>query len=314
MTLTSVAVLAAISVVPTFLAREAEARIVISTVGFSRSFEHFAQAIGAGEANRFYMGRTPRYVTEEMVRYGTNSLVFLLPAALFATIYSFAVPLGLRTAGVRAPSLLAGLAIVPAFVVAMLIQTAATAVNRGLDVRLFTLAYLGGVATPILLPALTMFLPIVAFALRTTNARIDLIAQTDYVRAAVGRAVRPASLWFRHVGSGLLHHLDDVLPRTGATAIATLFITERVFNLPGITTLLIAFPFSRAYIRIPAQVTEQVLPDGSTVETVTAAYTLFVTEVQFQLIIGSAIALAVLYLLTVAGCRVLLRGMGRMVR
>ena len=309
--LLSVTLLIIVSMIPTFLGIERDERIIIIAAGFRSSIRAFADYLRAGNLNRFMMGATPRLITEESLRFGMNSALLIFPAALLATLYSFSMPLARRVIASRAPQIVSWLALLPVFMLATLLQSLALGVNRLVGQRLFTLAYLGGVGTPVLLPALTMLLPIAAFSLRAAEASAGELARTEYVRAAVGRSVPGWSIWFRHVGSGLLRHLEDLLPRTAATAIATLFITERVFNIPGMTVMLTQYPYHRYMHVYPDRLVELTRPDG-TVEIVSMfGGNVRTTGVQFQVVIAAALALAALYILTVLACRLLISALRR---
>lgn len=281
----SIPTLVAVSLLPTFIAVEPETRIFLSTSGFEASLAAFVDDMRTGNVNRFYMGRTPRYLTEELARYTKNSAAFILPAVLIATAYAFGIPPARRVVAPRAPAPIGWLAMVPAFVVAMVLQTLALQINRATGIHVFTLAYLGGVGMPVFLPATTLALPVVAYSIKTAENAAHEIAATDYIRAAVGRAVPPGSLWFRHVGCGVLTRLDDAAPRVAATAIGTLFIAERIFNLPGLTVMLIEFPFDRGYQRYPPEVAEVAGVSGA-----------WITSVQVEVVLFSAVALVLLYL------------------
>lgn len=312
--LVSLTVLVVVSMIPTFLGIEDDTRIVVTAAGFKSSIQRFVEYLAAGNINRFYMGQTPRSITQELSRFASYSAVLILPAALFATFYSFSAPLLRRVVARRSPRIVAWLAVVPIFVVATLLQSLALGANELLGHRVFTLAYLGGVGMPVLLPALTMMLPIIAFSLRAADSAAGEFARTDYVRAAVGRAVPEWSLWFRHIGSGLLDRLEDLLPRTVATAIAALFITERVFNIPGITVMLLEFPYTRYFHFYPQRIVETTLAHG-TVEIVTRfGGGARVTGVQFQVVIAAAVAIILLYILTILACRLAIAGIRRAVR
>jgi ABC-type dipeptide/oligopeptide/nickel transport system permease component len=312
--LISLVVLCVVSLIPTFLGTEADEYIVVRTAGFVTTMHNFADYLRAGEINRFMLGHTPREITDVIARNGRNSLFFIVPAALLATLYSFAAPLLRRVISRHSPEILAWIALVPIFIVATLLQSLALGVNQLLGFRALTLAYLGGQRMPVLLPALTMLLPIVAFSLRAAESGVRTIEEKEYIRAAVGRAVPEGSLWFRHVGSGLLDRLDDLLPRSGAAAIASLFITERVFNIPGITTMLLDFSYSHYFHYYPRRIVEELQPDG-TVELVSRfGGGVSTMIVQFQVVIASALAIIALYILTVLICRLVISVLRRAIR
>jgi ABC-type dipeptide/oligopeptide/nickel transport system permease component len=313
-TLISVITIVAVSLVPTLTAVENGERIIFSALGLRRSMENLNLAIASGSLNKFYMGRTPRFLTEEISRYAVNSAAFVLPAVALATVVSYlSTPLR-RLAATRMPSFLQFLAIIPVFVVATLLQVIALKVNGVVGRSVITLAYLGGVSMPVLLPAFSMLLPIGAYTVRAAEAQARTTAETDFIRAARGRAIPEPQLWFRHVGAAILDRLEQLLPKTVATAIGTLFIAERIFNLPGLTALLVVFPYERRLYRYPRIPVETVLADGTIETTLQYGGSAYAIDVQIQVVVGSALAIAALYVVAVLVGRLIIGAIRRLIQ
>jgi len=85
-------------------------------------------------------------------------------------------------------------------------------------------------------------------------------------------------------------------------------------NIPGITVMLLEFPYSRYFHFYPRRIVETTLADG-TVELVSRfGGGARVTGVQFQVVIAAAVAIIVLYVLTILACRLAIAGIRRAVR
>jgi peptide/nickel transport system permease protein len=98
-----------------------------------------------------------------------------------------------------------------------------------------------------ILPALTVGLFQTALVTRITrSSMLDVLSQ-DYIRAARAKGVRPLGLWFRH---GLRNAILPVLTLAGvefATLVGGLIVTERVWNVPGVSSYVVTSVLDRDY-------------------------------------------------------------------
>lgn len=96
-------------------------------------------------------------------------------------------------------------------------------------------------------PAITVGLFQTALVTRITrSSMLDVLSQ-DYIRAAKAKGVSQFSLWFKH---GLRNAILPVLTLAGvefATLIGGLIVTERVWNVPGVSSYVVSSVLERDY-------------------------------------------------------------------
>lgn len=292
--LPAVPLLVALGLLPTLPAMYEQAPL-FSLAGLERSIDKLALHLETEGPLRFFMGRTPRDLIPELARYLGRSLALVLPCVLAAQALGIVLSLRAYRTRRRLPRPLVAVAFLPIFLVAILGQSAGLTINQALGRPVIGIAYLGGVSFPLLLSVGTLLLPLLAYGLRSADRGVAEIAREGYVSAARARGLPERSIAYRHIGAGLLHRMELEVPKAAATAVAALFVVERVFNLPGLTRFLIEFPYSQ----------EWYTPTGA------RGMEMRITVVQIQVLVGAALALFVLYLVAVLVTRVLLRGARR---
>lgn len=96
-------------------------------------------------------------------------------------------------------------------------------------------------------PALTVGLFQTALVTRITrSSMLDVLSQ-DYIRAARAKGVGNLRLWFRH---GLRNALLPILTLAGvefASLVGGLIVTERVWNVPGVSSYVVTSVLERDY-------------------------------------------------------------------
>jgi len=308
--LLSIAILVIVSVVPTLFGVE-EGEVRFTGAGISLTWQRFTQYVAAGRPDRFYVGMTPRSLVRDVPRFALISLSIALPAALCALLVGAIIPVARRYARSPLPSVLLMLAAVPMFVLAILLQAAGLRINELVGTRVFQIAYVGGFRSPVLLPMISAMLPLSALVARMVDAEVGRQMKAEHYRAAAARGIGRASLLFRHAGSGALHSVETVLPRIGSSTLATMFIVERIFNLPGLSSLLLNFAFSREFYRYPRILEEVTRSDGTVYLRSTFGGGIYVVTAQLQMLVVCAILIALVYTLVVLSCLMLVRAAQR---
>ena len=306
-------ILISVSVVPTLFGVE-EGEVRLTGAGITLTWQRFVEYIGSGRLDRFYVGMTPRSLLHDVPRFAIISALIALPAALSALLVGTIVPFLRRYSRIPGPSLLVALAAIPMFVVGILLQAAGLGLNDLFGTRVFQVAYVGAFRTPIILPMISAMLPLSALVARMANAEAGRQLRTDYLRAATARGVGRASLLFRHTGAGALDAVERVLPRIGSSTLATMFVVERVFNLPGLSSLLLNFAFGREYFRYPRILEEVTKPDGTTYLRDTFGGGIWVVTAQIQLLVLCAILIVAVYTLVVLSCLLVTRTLRRVLQ
>ena len=268
-----------------------EQATVFSSAGLESSLRDFSQSLADRRPLVFYMGQTPRLLYVEIPRYLLRSAALVLPCVLAAEMIGLVLPLIGYQRHRRFPRPLVALAFLPIFLVGIIGQSAALALNLAVGRPIIGIAYLGGVSFPLLLSVATLLLPLIAYLLRLGDRKVAEISKADYLAAARARGLPERSIAFRHVGAALIHEMAADIPKTAATAIAALIVVERMFVLPGLTRFLIEFPYSQAWHSTPGP----------------ASTELYITVVQINVLLAAAVGLLLLYMVTVLVTKGLLR-------
>lgn len=99
----------------------------------------------------------------------------------------------------------------------------------------------------LMLPAVSLALPLGAVILRMTRASLLEILNEDYIRTARSKGVAPKGVYFRHALRNALIPIVTVLGLQLAGLLTGTVITETVFDWPGIGSLIFAAIQRRDY-------------------------------------------------------------------
>lgn len=144
-----------------------------------------------------------------------------------------------RKDGVR--EVMTAMAVVPDFVVALLLQLAVVAVYRWSGFRVARVASLTAAEPAVLLPLLTLTLVPAVSVLRTVSTRAHLAAAEDHTLVAKGQGMSRRRIYLTRIMPLVLTFVRADLPRLAGTMLGNLFIVEYLFNVRGVTT----FVFTR---------------------------------------------------------------------
>ena len=174
---------------------------------------------------------------------GILALALAIPLGVYTGIKRFGVPsqviLALSVIGVSIPSFLLGVLLILVFSVWFTVLPSfgrgETLSLFGADWSLFTpqgLAY-------VIMPAFVLCLFQMGVILRLIRAEMLEVLNTDYIRFAWARGLKPRSIYFKHA---LRNTLVPVITAVGlqlSSLFAFSIITERVFQWPGMGQLLL---------------------------------------------------------------------------
>jgi peptide/nickel transport system permease protein len=142
----------------------------------------------------------------------------------------------------RAESVLSGLGLIPDFLLALLLQIAVIGITVATGVRIARVASLGS-HTALLLPLIVMTLyPAIAF-MQIAADQVHHFRGEQFVGNLVARGISRRRIYRRHLLPGVLDAVRRELPRILGTHVATLFITERVFQSRGLVRWMFAYTF-----------------------------------------------------------------------
>jgi peptide/nickel transport system permease protein len=233
---------------------------------------------------------TGRNVADDVVTYLPNTIELAVSSIMLATL--FGIPLGVLSArtrnsvldhfgrmlalvGVSAPSFLVGLILQLVFYYALgwigdpggRLSNAITALHPVKHISGFLLldclitgntAALWDAVHHMILPALTLSLPLVALMSRMTRASMLEVLGQDYIRTARAKGVREAGVVYRHALRNALLPTTTVLGLSLGWLLTGSVVTEVVFYWPGVgryavsAVLSFDFPAISAYTALAA--------------------------------------------------------------
>jgi peptide/nickel transport system permease protein len=141
------------------------------------------------------------------------------------------VAMGVSLIGMAVPSFVLGLVLILVFAVGLRVLPVAGYADI-FDDPAAALRYL-------VLPAVSLGAVLAAFLLRTTRAAVLDVMTSDYVEAARSRGVRESRLLFRHTLRNAGLPIVTALGLTFGALITGAVVTETIFTIPGIGSLLV---------------------------------------------------------------------------
>jgi peptide/nickel transport system permease protein len=142
-----------------------------------------------------------------------------------------ALAMGVSLVGMAVPSFVLGLILILVFAVGLRVLPVAGYVSP-FDDPVAGLRYL-------VLPAISLGAVLAAFLLRTTRAAVLDVLSSDYIEAARSRGVRESRLLFRHTLRNAGLPIVTAVGLTFGALITGAVVTETIFNVPGIGSLLV---------------------------------------------------------------------------
>jgi peptide/nickel transport system permease protein len=142
-----------------------------------------------------------------------------------------AVAMGVSLVGMAVPSFVLGLVLILVFAVGL----------RVLPVAGYESVFDDPVAAAryLVLPAVSLGAVLAAFLLRTTRASVLDVLSSDYIEAARSRGVGESRLLFRHTLRNAGLPIVTAVGLTFGALITGAVVTETIFNIPGIGSLLV---------------------------------------------------------------------------
>jgi len=96
-----------------------------------------------------------------------------------------------------------------------------------------------------ILPALTLSIPMIALVARTTRSSVIEVLNMDYVRTARAKGMRERKLNIKHIFRNALLSIVTIVGLQLGTIIANTVVVEKVFAWPGIGNLVVDSIFKR---------------------------------------------------------------------
>jgi peptide/nickel transport system permease protein len=105
-----------------------------------------------------------------------------------------------------------------------------------------------------MLPAITLGLPLAAIAMRLTRSQMLEVLRQDYIRTALAKGLRERSIIYRHALKNAMIPVVTVLGNQLGFLLGGTVVTEQLFSLPGVGRMTRDAIFQRDYPLIQANV------------------------------------------------------------
>jgi len=132
----------------------------------------------------------------------------------------------------------------PDFIFAVLAQLFVIVVLDATGYKLFTISYDPRRSVLLVLPLVVMTVYPFIYSYRSVMRAAARAGQASFVVNAEARGISKASLRYKHIGVAVLASLGTELPSILAMMMASIFIVEYSFSLPGMTRWLFTVAFS----------------------------------------------------------------------
>jgi len=217
----------------------------------AQSLADLAESARNGNLLEYQAGRTYHKVYETLPIYFLISLQYILTAALLSLFIG--VSLAFLTSFQRGKvitALLEFLHVIPDFVLAIFLQIGVISITQLTGVRIARIAYVSGTSPAYLLPITVMTVVASVFIIRSVHGYLQETKSQDYVLFAVAKGLEKRRLIATHLLVPVLSKLRGELHGLLALLIGNLFILERIFNIPGVTSFLFRNAFQRLLVSL----------------------------------------------------------------
>ncbi len=204
----------------------------------------FFKEFGSEDFFTVMFGRTPRNLMTFIPEYTLASFKHLLTGTLISLLVgiSLGIVIGVRKnqRGLGALTLLSG---IPDFILAMLLQllTVITFKNLGFHLGYINYSSQEGIAG---LPVVIIVIVSISYVIRTISQKMAITATEDYIQYAKAKGLSKRVIIFRHMLVAVLEQFRGDIIKLVSISVGSLFIVERMFNIPGLTRLLFSFGFN----------------------------------------------------------------------
>lgn len=213
-----------------------------------REIGRLLEGVRTGGFLQYTAGRTLRSLAADFPLYFGRSLWLALAGGLATLAVGLVCGLllsGRSTAWVKEALGLLGM--VPDFLLAMLLQLLVLGIYQATGLKVARVASLGGSRPALFLPVLTITLSAGVYLVRSVHDTACRMRAQDHLLFARSLGFSRRALLLRHLLPGSLHHLNADLYKVAGIILGSLFIIERIFNVPGLTALLFRFSYYQAW-------------------------------------------------------------------
>lgn len=215
-----------------------QGELYIDVIKPIKQISGYFETLTNGEIFYYRIGTSKRSFLEVIPNYFKSSLFYLI-ISLFCGVFLGTIS-GLYLSGDKTTSLRNTLSLIghiPDFILIIFLQVSTITFNNLIGIRLFRIAS-AGENIALLLPLTVLSLFPFIYMMRVVSIQTYYIKKQNYVLFAKAKGLENNYIFFKHILPGVFPVILAELPRVSGLLIANLFISERLFNIPGMTRFL----------------------------------------------------------------------------
>lgn len=206
--------------------------------------ESLSAKIEEGHFFDYYAGKMKWNLAATLPVYVFNSIKYILASSIISLFLGISFTLLLSDNKHRwIKEIISFFSIIPDFLFAVILQLIVVLVYQATGIHVARTASMGGDNPAVLLPLLTMVLVSILFILQSASIHYRYIKSQPYITFAESLGLSKRNIKYRHILPGLLHYLRTDIQKFIVIMFGSLFITERIFNIPGITRFIFGYAF-----------------------------------------------------------------------
>jgi len=206
---------------------------------FRKPLAYFRK-MGNGTFFDYYEGKTPRNFLDNAPRHLLISLHYLLPSGIISLFWG--VLLSIRGADRKSPpwtfGILSFTAVVPDFILILVLQYLFFLINSMAGGELVRVSSLSMDHRALILPLFVMSCYPTLYLARTLGSRLKIMASEPYILYARAKGLSRNHIRVHHLGPAAVKLVRGDLNKLLSLLFMNLFITERMFNIKGLTAFL----------------------------------------------------------------------------
>lgn len=240
----TVAVLTILVILPVILV-PTEGGLRFDLMSVRREALHLFHSLGSGEFFVYRSGERFRNLLETLPAYTYTTFYY----ALFGGISSLFMGLFmgmflLRSQRARLIESAGFISLIPDFLVATMLQLLVIKITDLTGLNLVRIASTGSDRKAVLLPILTMAVTAGFYLTRSIYSHTYKELSEDFILFAKAKGISRRQIYIRHIFPSVVKNLRSDLRKYLILIMSSLFIIERIFNLPGISRLFFTFAYS----------------------------------------------------------------------
>ncbi|MDF2814217.1 MAG: hypothetical protein K0Q81_417 [Paenibacillus sp.] len=215
-----------------------------------RAIYDYFQGLGSGQSFLFLTGKTEHAFFEQIGGYALVSFGYSAAAALSGITLGLLAGMGLsriRRNWIKQAFEL--LSIIPDFLLILWLQLLVVVIYKRTGLSIAKVASLSVDDPAILLPLLSMTLIPLLYMMRSISVHTHQVLTEDYVLNAKAKGLSKLYTYTYHVLPNVLPYLKAELHKLTGIIVGNLFIMEYLFNLRGMTKLLLSSSYSSTNLK-----------------------------------------------------------------